>query len=216
MLQIDDGGLARLQNPLGLLDQGTRRWDSLNADLRISQVLSVAFDPLTGDIIVGTQDNGSAHQGAGDIDGIDNDGDGTVDEAGESIFWAGTGGDGNSQATIAIDTNNNGAPDRTLRYSLHNNFQFLQVYEFNAAGKLVNAAGAPSHTFHSIDMRTGPGAAARSALTAQDAALGFDLIPMVANTNDPTRMLIAFNGIYESINTNINPAAGQTRVLPLD
>ncbi|MES2992163.1 MAG: OmpA family protein [Pseudomonadota bacterium] len=216
MLEIDDGGLVRLQNPLGLADQGTRRWDSLNADLRISQVLDVAFDALTGDIIVGTQDDGSAHQGAGDIDGIDNDGDGTIDEAGESIFWAGTGGDGNSQATIAIDTNNDNLPDRTLRYSLHNNFQFLQVYEFNSAGKLVNAAGAPSHTFHSIGLRTGPGAAAQSALTAQDAALGFDLIPMVVNANDPTRMLIAFNGIYESINTNINPAAGQTRVLPLD
>ncbi|HEX5216215.1 MAG TPA: OmpA family protein, partial [Vicinamibacterales bacterium] len=216
LLQINDGGLTRLQNPFNDTDQGTRRWTSLNQGLNINEVLGLAYDPINNDILIGAQDNGSAHQGAGSTDGIDNNNDGNVDEAGESAFWSGTGGDGNSQAAIPIDMTGDSVPDRVLRYSLHNNFNFLQAYEYTTAGVLIDAAGNPSNTFQNIGFRAPGNATALSGLNAQDAAIKFKPIPMVANSNDPTRMLIGYFGIYESVNTNIAPAGGQPRILPLD
>jgi hypothetical protein len=143
-----------------------------------------------------------------------------IDEADEAAFWSGTGGDGNTQAVVPIDTNADSVPDRVLRYSGHNNFQFLQVYEFDSTGALVDASGTPitnpANFVRNIQLASGPGAAALSGLNGQDQNLSFDLIPMAVNANDPTRMVIGYFGIYESINTNINPTGGQTRVLPLD
>jgi hypothetical protein len=217
LLEIDDGGLYRLQNPRNDTDQGARRWASLNRGMAFNEVLGAAFDTLNNSVQTGSQDNGSAIQ-VGIMDNVDNDGDLLIDETDERFFWLGTGGDGNTQATVGIDTNADTFVDRTLRYTGHNNFSFLQVYEVDANGQFVNPAGVPSATnpFTTIGFRSGPGTALRSGLNAQDQALGFDRIPMVVNSVTPTRMLIGHSGIYESINTNINPAAGQTRVLPLD
>jgi outer membrane protein OmpA-like peptidoglycan-associated protein len=209
LYEISDGGLSRLQNPRGEADQGTRRWESMNEGLFINEVLRLAYDTVNNDILVGSQDNGSAHQGAGSTDGFDNDGDGAVDEADEAAFWSGTGGDGNSQAAIPIDMDGDGATDRVLRYSLHNNFSFLQVYEYTAAGVLIDASGNPANAFRNIGLRAPGNATALSGLNAQDTALSFDIVPMVVNANDPTRMLIAYAGIYESVNTSIAPAASR-------
>ena len=107
LLEIDDGGLARLQSPRNDTNaegQGKRQWASLDRGMGHNEVLGMAFDNLNGTIQTGAQDNGSAIQ-VGTMDGVDNDGDGLVDEADERFFWQGTfGGDGNSQAVIGVDT----------------------------------------------------------------------------------------------------------------
>src|SRR5262249_56916778 len=60
LLEVDDGGVYRLRNPGGAANQ--RRWESLNGDLKITEVLSVAYDPLNAQAIAGTQDNGSLRE----------------------------------------------------------------------------------------------------------------------------------------------------------
>jgi hypothetical protein len=99
---------------------------------------------------------------------------------------------------------------------LHNNYNFLQAYEYTTAGVLIDAAGNPANTFHTVQFRAPGNATNFSGLNAQDQAIVFKPIPMVVNSNDPTRVLIGYFGIYESVNTNITPSAGQARILPLD
>ena len=61
ILESSDGGVARLVNPDG--GGGPyRHWESINANLQITEVTSVAYDPLNQIIWGGTQDNGSPQQ----------------------------------------------------------------------------------------------------------------------------------------------------------
>ncbi|QSA97859.1 OmpA family protein [Methylococcus sp. EFPC2] len=222
LMQITDGGLYRLQNPRNEpavgddVSQGERRWTSQNRDLRSTEVLDLDFDTLNGTILIGAQDDGSTYQ-TGNADGLDNDNDGAVDEADERFFWTGdTAGDGNAQ--IALPFNSDGTPgdDRVLRYSLFNNFKFLDVYEFdaNATQLDANPADATTQSFR-IGLRSAAAGAARlSGIDPLDRNLGFDRIPMALNAIDRTRMVIGYNGIYESINVNLAP--GPNRVLPLE
>ena len=215
LIEADDGGIYRLQNPRAEADQGTTEWASLNRGIRINESTHVAFDPLNGTLMAGTQDNGSAHQ-AGIVDGIDNDNDGVVDETDERFFWSGmTAGDGNSQIAIPIDVDGVPGADRVLRYSLSNNLRFLDVYEFDANGQQIDANGNPSATRTRIQFASPGGGAFISGLNNEDQAFTqFTQIPMVVNRFNPLRVAIGLHGIYESVNTNVTP--GPNRVLPLD
>ncbi|MBI1839836.1 MAG: OmpA family protein [Verrucomicrobia bacterium] len=214
LLEVDDGGLYRLQNPRGENEQGIRQWASLNRELRITEAIRVGFDPLNSDILVGAQDNGAAFQ-AGNSDLVDNDGDGVIDEPDERFLWKGRAvGDGNSQAAILYDANGDKAEDGVLRYALFNDLKSLFVFEFAADGAQIDANGTAPGLAASIGFRSGPGAALYSGLNALDAKMGFSLVPMVVNSLDPSRMLVGFNGIYESFGSRLAP--GHDRVLPLE
>ncbi|MBX9682134.1 MAG: hypothetical protein K2X38_25530 [Gemmataceae bacterium] len=63
LLQANDGGLYRLLNP----NANTRRWISISGDMRITELHSIAFDPLNNVLIGGTQDNGAPQQDNGNL-----------------------------------------------------------------------------------------------------------------------------------------------------
>jgi hypothetical protein len=60
LLQANDGGFYRLENP----DAASRRWVSLNNKLRPTEMHSAAFDAVTRTALGGTQDTGTPMQNA--------------------------------------------------------------------------------------------------------------------------------------------------------
>ncbi|HEX8523269.1 MAG TPA: hypothetical protein VF669_13510, partial [Tepidisphaeraceae bacterium] len=60
ILEADDGGIYRLHNP----SSASRKWQSVNGNLRNTEFLSVAWQSATSRIIGGTQDNGVSYQPA--------------------------------------------------------------------------------------------------------------------------------------------------------
>jgi outer membrane protein OmpA-like peptidoglycan-associated protein len=145
LLESSDGGIVRLVNPRGLADpdsDGTagpgRAWQSMNGNLRISEVLFAAYDPLGNVIFAGMQDNGSNEQVGGLGAWLDVDGDGLPDDAATRFAWTQVlGGDGNTQQAALHDLNSDGldndadgTPDdgdefQVERFSLANNWQFF-------------------------------------------------------------------------------------------
>ena len=115
LLEADDGGLYRLTSPTGL--PGERYWESLNGDLRISEIGGLEYDPINDIIFVGTQDNGSQQQNAPD-----------------SETWRLVGGgDGNTQG-LGIKT----SLDGSVRYYLENNFNYLYRREYGPNNNLIS------------------------------------------------------------------------------
>ncbi|MGH6962771.1 MAG: WD40/YVTN/BNR-like repeat-containing protein, partial [Dongiaceae bacterium] len=60
IVEVDDGGIYELRNA----NAGARVWRSLNADLTLTEIYSLAFDPVNNVILAGTQDNGTPLQSA--------------------------------------------------------------------------------------------------------------------------------------------------------
>jgi len=58
ILEADDGGIFRLQNPANVAGQGNRQWFSENDDLVLTEFFDVAFETVNDIIIGGAQDNG--------------------------------------------------------------------------------------------------------------------------------------------------------------
>jgi hypothetical protein len=56
VLEGDDGGIFRLNNPTNTLSQ---TWSDLNGNLSITQFTGIAVDPTNGNVIGGSQDNGT-------------------------------------------------------------------------------------------------------------------------------------------------------------
>ena len=59
LLEADDGGIYRLKNPSTLAG---REWESINGDLRVGEMYSVAYDRLNNVVLAGNQDTGVAEQ----------------------------------------------------------------------------------------------------------------------------------------------------------
>ncbi|MCP3866573.1 MAG: LEPR-XLL domain-containing protein, partial [Gammaproteobacteria bacterium] len=200
MLEADDGGIYQLTDPSDTDGSVVTQWTSLAGDLRISESNSVAYDPLSGQVIVGTQDNGSAQQSPQAHDGVDNDINLVIDELGERLSgWTAIhGGDGANQAVITIDSNTDGVDDQTLRFSYSNNFNFLYQETFDASGNSVVAQAR-------VPLANTPGGTRLSGLAQAnggnplDASFsGFTEIPLVVNRFDDTRMVTGLYGLYES------------------
>ncbi len=123
ILEANDGGLFRLLNPTGNPNASpfnapdARRWVSANGNLRISEIVSVAYDPLNQVIFAGLQDNGSVQQ---------------IDKAQPSSWQEFEGGDGFFEGV--------GQPDAThvFRYSIQNNFNYFNRHEYDQAGHELN------------------------------------------------------------------------------
>jgi hypothetical protein len=115
ILEADDGGIVRLNNPT----IAGRTWVNLTGNLRNTEVLSVGYDTANNTLVSGGQDTGSFEQEA----------------AGSQAFVGGyLSGDGNHyQAVDTTSTANN-----VFRYSAANNLLFLKRRVFgNPGGHLV-------------------------------------------------------------------------------
>ncbi|HEX7094893.1 MAG TPA: hypothetical protein VF183_03360, partial [Acidimicrobiales bacterium] len=117
-----------------------RRWESMNGNLRVSEILSAAYDPVNNVVFAGMQDNGSNAQAGGLGAWVDANGDGLPDDAATRFAWSQVlGGDGNTQQAVVIDLNSDGldndginGPDdgnefRVERFSLANNWGFFDA-----------------------------------------------------------------------------------------
>ena len=72
IIQVDDGGIFKLQAPMITLWIRQRRWESmspaiatwksLNGELRVTEATTVAYDSLNNVVFAGTQDNGTVQQ----------------------------------------------------------------------------------------------------------------------------------------------------------
>ncbi|MEW6161398.1 MAG: hypothetical protein AB1813_28550, partial [Verrucomicrobiota bacterium] len=199
LLEGDDGGLYRLVNP----DQrsitnfpsgpgavaGNRHWISLNGDLRINELVAVAWDSVTNLMLGGSQDNGSLQQ----HDRRDNDGDGARDEGDEEEFWRGVlSGDG-----VAVDVEAQTAT-QSRRYWISNHFTWAFTETYNSGNNQVG-----NRTF--LGLRSSGSAARLSGLNAWDRnpANGvFSIQYMAVNEVNPRRILFGLSGLYETTSAN--------------
>src|SRR5262249_23368829 len=60
-IETNDGGVYRLFDPN---TSATRRWESMNGNIRPTEFYSVAYDEINNTIFGGSQDNGSSNQRA--------------------------------------------------------------------------------------------------------------------------------------------------------
>ncbi|HAM72036.1 MAG TPA: hypothetical protein DCM86_10370, partial [Verrucomicrobiales bacterium] len=114
LLEADDGGLYRLDTT------GNGAWVSLIGDLGNVEVGAVAYDPITHQVLVGTQDTGAQAQ----------------QWLGGGLVWrAATQGDGGNQG-VGIDGT------QIYHYYISNDFSSMARVEFNDRGVQV---GAPAY-----------------------------------------------------------------------
>ena len=142
LFAVTDGGVYALD-----LSTNPRVWMPVNGDpnnpaggLRINEVSSTAYDPLTGTIFGGAQDNGEFVQDAIASNGLDDDFNGLVDDPAERFAWPGTnGGDGNTALAVPVDTDGDGKFDHVLHYVLANNLIFFNTMLYDNAGASTTA-----------------------------------------------------------------------------
>jgi hypothetical protein len=181
LVEADDGGIVDMANPTNATASD---WISLNNNLRTFEFYSVAYDSTNHVIIGGVQDNGSPSQAARN----------TV------ANWTDlSGGDGQFQA---VDTTSLGGGN-VYRYSMSDDFAFLNRTRFDNTNTQVGASAR-------VGFRSSIGAANLTGLNAADQAFAasgaFSQVPFALNSQDPTRMLIGFNGVYEDAGASV--AAG--------
>jgi RTX calcium-binding nonapeptide repeat (4 copies) len=192
MLEGDDGGIFKLIHPEGSINPfDLRRWTPLNGNLRITELRTVAYDPVNHVIMGGTQDNGSVEM-IGGIGSGDNRWTLTplIDVFGLAI---GLVGDGHIQAVDSVS-----AAPNVIRYSLGNNVNAFIRRTFNTAGDQVGITSPVLMAAAATPI------VPQSGLLAPDttqATAGFQPgIRYVLNSVNPARMLLGFNNLYESTN----------------
>ena len=205
---LDPDGRAIVANDGGVwrYAPATQTWTNLNGvgamamPLRITEILSVAYDPLNGIIFGGPQDEGTYQQSVQASDGIDNNGDGRIDDPTErfpSPSTSVTGGDGQSVLAIPFRNAAGAGPfDRVLRFTMGNNIGSFRVAIYDATGAVVVASAQ-------VQLARAAGAAAFSGLTAFDKKQyrsGFRLIRYTVNAVNPSSTILALNNLYESTN----------------
>jgi hypothetical protein len=173
LLQANDGGIYRLVDPNNRLDQ--RQWVSVNGDIRPTEFHSVAYDPFSGIVFGGTQDNGTPVQSA----------------SGEFAWFELLGGDGGN---VAVDSDQIAHPGTTIRYTSSQIFGFFNRTTWDATNTMVGG-----FTPVGLLITSGPGTG--ETLFQFDGVMGNIQFyqPFVLNTIDPSRMLIGTFSIYESL-----------------
>jgi photosystem II stability/assembly factor-like uncharacterized protein len=169
LLQADDGGIYRLVDPNNRFDQ--RQWVSINGDIRPTEFHSVAYDPLSGIVFGGTQDNGTPIQSA----------------ANEFTWVQLVGGDGGN---VAVDSDQASHPGTTIRYSSAQTLLFFNRTTWDATNTMVGG-----FTPIGLLITSGPG----TGETLPQFEVPQFYQPFVLNTIDPSRMLIGTGNFYESL-----------------
>ncbi|MGZ4363246.1 MAG: hypothetical protein ACXVFF_13510, partial [Gaiellaceae bacterium] len=157
LFSVNDGGIYAL-------DLNTRSWAVLNADpahpgesLRISETLSVAFDALNGYLFGGSQDNGSYQNTLEASDGIDNDGNGLIDDPAERFPWLETfGGDGNTALAVPVDLDGNHVIDHVIHFVMANNLNFFVERLYDASGSNSDLSGNKIESLPALGARNLP------------------------------------------------------------
>ena len=162
VLKVTEADSLAAEGPVnGIHVWQNREWKSLNASFGATEILSMSYDPVSNVLFAGTQDNGVIEQPF-PADGVDNDGDGFVNEPDERFRWSvvldGRGlppGDGNITAVALLDLDDDGQIDEVRRYTMSNNLgSFTQrLFDENGAlisgtNQLVGLASPVSHTMN--------------------------------------------------------------------
>lgn len=116
LLQSNDGGVYKLLTPGVAL---TRKWVTLNGNLRCTEAHSMGYDSFTKTLIVGTQDNGTVYQGAPN----------------SATWFQLLGGDGGN---VAVDSNQAAHPGVSIRYSCFQNFQFFNRSRWDSGNNFLS------------------------------------------------------------------------------
>ncbi|MDQ1474772.1 MAG: hypothetical protein QOE62_1, partial [Actinomycetota bacterium] len=131
----NDGGVYKLTL------SGAREWSNMNGSaatgLRITELLSLAYDPLNAVLLGGSQDNGVGFQPVSVSNGLDSNGNGLIDDPAEREAWQSLiTGDGNTLAVIPIDEHGAGI-NVILYYVLLNNLKIFYVAYVDNAGHRI-------------------------------------------------------------------------------
>jgi PKD domain len=172
LIEVDDGGIYRRTNP----QNNTGDWFSLNGNLQITEQHDIAYDPYSGIIISGNQDNGTSQQTA----------------TGSQIWTLTLGADGGDVAVTPDPTN----AARTVRYfSAQSLGDFTrEIYDSN------NVAQSGTRTAISLTVAEAQG----KTLTSKGFDTGQFIQHFELNAVDPMRMLIGTNFLYESFDQGNN------------
>jgi hypothetical protein len=174
ILHSCDGGIFKLNAPNGTTPAdktGTRRWSSLNGDLRTLESHNAAYDPVSRIFVCGAQDNG-ANLGI---------------VPANPVWLQYLSGDG---GRVDVDFDQTTHPGISIRYGSAQNFGNFSRRSFDA-----NNVPLDNLTFCKLMIDAGDGAG--QILTDFDKVLF--LQPFVLNQVDPKRMLIGTEFIYESM-----------------
>jgi hypothetical protein len=167
LLQANDGGYYRLDNP----SVASRRWVSLNGNLRPTEMHSAAFDAVSRTAFGGTQDTGTPLQNAPG-----------------SRFWTDfLQGDG---GVVEVDDSSGGGAS-SIRYTSFDYLEFFNRSTWSTSNTLVSGP-----TLLGLQIVSGPGAGQDLRTYDPDAIQFYN--PYVLNRLDPRRMLIGTTDIYES------------------
>ena len=118
LLLGNDGGIYRLNTPDAI---ATRRWSSLNGDLRTLEMHSVAYDPVSQVLFGGAQDNGTPIQT-------------TPGSFTWSTFFGADGG------VVAVDTDQAVHPGTSIRYVTTQRLGAFTRSFWNAGNNLIGTA----------------------------------------------------------------------------
>lgn len=168
ILHTCDGGIYKLNDP----NLPSRRWSSLNSDIKVTEAHSMTYDPLSKNFLCGTQDNGVSFQRA----------------TGNFVWNQATQGDG---GRVAADADQTAHAGTSLRYFSPQNFFPFRRGTYDATGVQTTEAGP--------GLMIMAGAGTGMTLRAFDGP-GLQFIqPFVLNIINPARMLIGTSNIYESL-----------------
>jgi len=114
LIEVDDGGIYRRTSPT----DNTGDWFSLNGDLAVTEFHSIAYDPASGVVIGGAQDNGNPQQTAS--------GSGTW-----NLVSTADGGD------VQVDSIS--TPGQSIRYTSNQNLGGFRRTVFDASNTQVSS-----------------------------------------------------------------------------
>jgi hypothetical protein len=169
LLQANDGGIHRLVDPNNRLSQS--QWESVNGDIRPTEFHSVAYDPLSGIVFGGTQDN-----------------DTPIQSAPGEFTWTGLlSGDGGN---VAVDSDQAAHPGTSIRYTSAQGLIF-----FNRT--IWDATNTPVGGFAPVQLLITSGEGTGETLRQFGGQAFYQ--PFILNAIDPSRMLIVTTAnIFES------------------
>jgi uncharacterized repeat protein (TIGR01451 family) len=180
LLLSNDGGIYRLMYPDAVASQ--RFWVAVTGNLQVAELYGVAYDSIDHITVGAPQDSGMTVQ------------PGRGQQAWNSFF-------GSDETHVAVD-NSGQISSSAILYGIGNGFDDFRRVAFTTQARPTNTR---------MKLASSPGGALLSGLNATDQmATSASYIPFALDAQDPHRLMIGFNGLYESSNqgdtvTDITP-----------